>query len=77
MQPVKDGVSYLGKIEISQDGGFAIQNIGRAVVVHDLAQLDGSYTTGQKAEIRYTDGRGSDKLQGPQPERQRRQRLVR
>jgi len=34
-------------------------------VVHDLAQLDGSYTTVQKVEIRYKDGRGSDKRQRP------------
>jgi hypothetical protein len=53
------------------------KNIGRGVVVHDLAQLDGSYTTGQKANIRYTDGRGSNKLQGPQPERPSRHHMGR
>lgn len=67
---VKDSMLYSGKIAtITEDGRFAVQKVDRnAVVIHDLAQLDGSYASGQNADIQYREGRGQDKLQGRQRE---------
>jgi len=70
VRKIKDSMLYSGKIiAITEDGRFAVQNLGRnAVAIHDLAQLDGSYTSGQGANIQYREGRGQDKLQGRQRE---------
>lgn len=62
VRKVDNGVQYLGKVEITADGRFAVQSLGRAVVViHDLALLDGHYTSGEEAHIKYLNGRGQDK----------------
>lgn len=70
---IKPGAQYVGPIkEISACGRFAIQDQGRgAIVIHDLAKLEGRYVVGQKANIAYRDGVGWDKLQavGRQQER--------
>ena len=61
------GIQYLGKITLMTER-FAVQSLGRnAVVIHDLAQLDGGYAQGQKALIEYHEGRGRDISQGQQP----------
>lgn len=61
---IKDGVPYLGPVQLSSNGHFAIQEQGRgAVVIHDLSKLEGSFVTGQKTEIIYRDGIGKDWLQ--------------
>lgn len=61
---VVDNITYLGKIKKVKDQ-FVVQSLGRnAVVIHDLDRLDGSFTIGQSAEIKYTDGQGHDRLQG-------------
>lgn len=67
---ITDSILYSGKIiEITEDGRFAVQKVDRnAVVIHDLAQLEGSYASGQGADIQYREGRGQDKLQGRQRE---------
>lgn len=60
----KEGVSYVGVVKLSTDGRFAIQQQGRgAVVIHDLAKLEGRYIDGQQAHITYRAGIGRDKLQ--------------
>jgi Large polyvalent protein-associated domain 7 len=62
VRTVEDGVEYFGKIDITADGRFAVQSLGRAaVVIHDLAQLDGHFTSGEEAHITYFGGRGQDK----------------
>ena len=68
VRTITDSMLYSGKIvAITEDGRFAVQKVDRnAVVIHDLAQLDGSYTSGQGADIQYREGRGQDKLQGRQ-----------
>lgn len=60
----KQGMQYVGTIkEISECGRFAIQDQGRgAVVLHDLAKLDGRFVAGQSAHIIYRDGVGTDRL---------------
>ena len=60
----KQSMQYVGTIkEISECGRFAIQDQGRgAVVIHDLAKLEGSFAVGQKAYITYQDGVGKDML---------------
>ncbi len=69
VRQVEDGVQYLGKVEITADGRFAVQSLGRAVVViHELAQLDGSYTSGEEAHIKYIDGHGQDKREEQRPD---------
>lgn len=70
---IKPGLPYVGLIkEISACGRFAIQDQGRgAVVIHDLAKLEGRFVRGQKAHITYRDGIGRDKLQGLVQERSR------
>lgn len=56
---LKDGVPYIGPIQLSADGLFAIQSQGRgAVAIHDLAKLEGHYVNGQNAHIIYHDGVG-------------------
>jgi hypothetical protein len=73
LRPVKENKGrYIGRVELSKDGRFAIQELGRGTVtIHDLAKLEGSYSSGQRADITYRDGRGTDKLQGQQQERSR------
>lgn len=67
---IKDGVPYIGTVQVSPDGLFAIQDQGRgAVAIHDLSELEGSYVSGQQAHIAYRDGVGQDKLQGMEHER--------
>lgn len=67
---VEDGVQYVGKVEITADGRFAVQSLGPAVVViHELAQLDGHYSSGEQAHIRYLDGHGHDKREQQRPDR--------
>jgi Large polyvalent protein-associated domain 7 len=62
VRTVEDGVEYFGKMDITVDGRFAVQSLGRAaVVIHDLAQLDGQFTDGEEAHITYFDSRGQDK----------------
>ena len=62
VRTVEDGVEYFGKMDITADGRFAVQSLGRAaVLIHDLAQLDGHFTSGEEANITYIDGRGQDK----------------
>lgn len=62
---VKEGVPYVGSIQLSSDGSFAIQNQGRgAVIIHDLTKLDGHYANGQQVHIIYRGGVGKDRLQG-------------
>jgi hypothetical protein len=62
VRTVEDGVEYFGKIDITANGRFAVQSLGRAaVVIHDLAQLDGHFTGGEEAHITYFGGRGQDK----------------
>ena len=62
-----EGIQYLGKITLITER-FAVQSLGRnAVVIHDLAQLDGGYAQGQEALIEYHEGRGRDISQGQQP----------
>jgi hypothetical protein len=69
---IKDGVPYVGTVQLSPDGRFAIQDQGRgAMVIHDLSKLEGPYVSGQKAHITYRDGIGKDKLQGAEHERTR------
>ncbi|WP_293595623.1 MULTISPECIES: DUF6036 family nucleotidyltransferase [unclassified Polaromonas] len=64
IRKVEDRTMYLGQIKRVTDK-FVVQGLGRnAVVIHDLAQLDGSFVAGQNAEIKYADGRGHDCLQG-------------
>lgn len=70
VRKVEDGVQYLGKVELTADGRFAVQSLGRAaVVIHDLAQLDGHYISGEEAHIKYIDGHGQDKREHQQPDR--------
>lgn len=70
VRKVEDGVQYLGKVEITAGGRFAVQSLGRAVVVvHDLAQLEGHYTSGDDAHIKYIDGRGQDEREQQRPDR--------
>ena len=70
VRKVEDGVQYFGKVEITADGRFAVQSLGRAVVVvHDLAQLDGHYTSGEEAHIKYIDGWGQDKREEQRSDR--------
>ena len=58
---------YSGKIKQVTQNGFVVQGLGRgAVVVHDLAQLDGDYINGQAADITYKDGRGHNNLKNPE-----------
>ena len=72
VRTVEDGVQYLGKIELTADGLFAVQSLGRAaVVVHDLAQLDGHFTSGKEAHITYLGGRGQNKQKDRQTNQQR------
>ena len=62
VRTVEDGVEYFGKFDITADGRFAVQSLGRAaVVIHDLAQLDGNFTGGEEAHITYFGSRGQDK----------------
>jgi hypothetical protein len=62
VRTVEDGVEYFGKMDITADGRFAVQSLGRAaVVVHDLAQLDAQFTSGEEAHITYFGSRGEDK----------------
>jgi len=64
---VEEGIQFLGKITLITER-FAVQSLGRnKVVIHDLAQLDGSYAQGQEALIAYQEGRGRDMRQGQQP----------
>lgn len=61
---LKEGVPYIGSMQLSPDGIFAIQDQGRgAVIIHDLSQLNGSYVNGQQAHITYYGGIGKDRLQ--------------
>lgn len=63
----EDGIQYLGKITLITER-FAVQSLGRnMVVIHDLAQLDGSYAQGQESLIAYHEGRGQDLRQGHLP----------
>ena len=62
VRTVEDGVEYFGKIDITADGRFAVQSLGRAAfVIHDLAQLDAQFKDGEEAHITYFGGRGQDK----------------
>ena len=71
VRAVEDGVEYFGKMDITADGRFAVQSLGRAaVVIHDLAQLDGHFTSGDEANITYIGGRGQDKKKGRQTTQQ-------
>lgn len=64
IQEVSDRARYIGPITQVTDQ-FAVQSLGRnVVVIHDMDRLDGSFATGQSAEIKYVDGRGLDRLQG-------------
>ena len=64
-------VPYLGTVHVSPDRNFLVQELGRGhVAIHDLNQLEGSYTSGQKSEIVYRNGAGKDRLQ-EQPEQNR------
>jgi hypothetical protein len=66
---VKDGVSYVGTVQLSSDGRFAIQDQGHgAVAIHDLSKREGQYVSGQKAQLTYRDGIGKDKVQGAEHE---------
>ena len=67
VRTVEDGVEYFGKMDITADGRFAVQSLGRAaVVIHDLAQLDGHFTSGEEAHITYFGSRGQGKQKDSQ-----------
>ena len=70
--PVVDGRLFIGKIRKIADPHFAVQGVGqRAVVIHELGQLEGQYAAGQLAEIKYREGRGNDLLQVTERSRKR------
>lgn len=70
--PVVDGRLFIGKIRKIADPHFAVQGVGRrAVVIHELDQLEGQYAAGQLAEIKYREGRGNDLLQATERSRKR------
>ena len=57
--------SRSGKVREVTPSGLLVQSVSRnAVVIHDLARLEGRFEVGQEVEIRYNEGRGSDSLQG-------------
>lgn len=59
-----DRVLYVGRVHIITPSGLVVQSASRtAVVIHDLAQLDGHYEVGRLAEIEYREGHGIDRLQ--------------
>jgi hypothetical protein len=67
---IKNGVPYVGTVQLLPDGRFAIQDQGRgAVAIHDLSKLEGQYESGQECEIQYRDGRGIATRQRSQHER--------
>jgi hypothetical protein len=56
-----------GKFELTSSSQCAVQSLGRAaVVIHDLARLNGHYTSGEQAQIAYVDGRGQDRRKDQQ-----------
>lgn len=63
IQEVSEGTQYIGLItQVAEQ--FVVQSLGwNIVVIHDADRLDGSFITGQSAEIKYVDGRGHDRLQ--------------
>lgn len=64
IQEAKDGIEYVGKIRQITVDGLMVQSVNRtAVIVHELAHLDGDFAVGQLAEIKYQAGRGYDRLQ--------------
>ena len=70
VRSVEHCVKFVGKVEITADGRFAVQSLGRAVVViHDLTQLDGHYTSDEEVQIKYLDRRGHDKREEHRPDR--------
>lgn len=74
VRQVEDGVVYLGKVKIIKDG-FVVQSLGRnAVVIHELAHLDGDYVIGQLTEIKYRAGRGRDQFQQQEGKQQQYER---
>lgn len=59
-----DQVLYVGSVLDVTPAGQLVQRVApRAVIVHDLARLDGQYAVGQQVEIRYKGERGVDRLQ--------------
>jgi hypothetical protein len=75
VRAIDDAKQYLGKItQLSES--FAVQRVApNAVVVHELARIEGTYASGQDAHIVYQGGRGQDRLQGqPGPARRDRER---
>ena len=65
VREIAEQVLYAGKVREVTPSGLLVQSVSRnAVVIHDLARLEGRFEVGQEVEIRYNDGRGSDGLQG-------------
>lgn len=64
IRKISDGVLYVGQVRVITPSGLVVQSVSRdAVVIHDLAQLDGRYEVGQSTEIEYREGGGADRLQ--------------
>ena len=65
VREIAEQVLYAGKVREVTPSGLLVQSVSRnAVVIHDLARLEGRFEVGQEVEIRYNEGRGSDSLQG-------------
>ena len=65
VREIAEQVLYAGQVRQVTPSGLLVQSVSRnAVVIHDLVRLEGQFKVGQKVEIRYNEGRGSDSLQG-------------
>jgi hypothetical protein len=65
VREIVEQVLYAGGVREVTPSGLLVQSVSRnAVVIHDLARLEGRFEVGQEVEIRYNEGRGSDSLQG-------------
>ncbi len=65
VREIAEQVLYAGQVRQVMPSGLLVQSVSRnAVVIHDLARLEGRFEVGQEVEIRYNDGFGSDSLQG-------------
>ena len=65
VREIVEQVLYAGEVREVTPSGLLVQSVSRnAVVIHDLARLEGRFEVGQEVEIRYNEGRGYDSLQG-------------